>query len=326
MQPSTPGVASNEPFAGTVPPGPGTQPTIAGAPIAPMSDRAIAAMLDIVVMSAAFAVIGMWAAVRWGGVTSNGFQLDGGPALFVIATVGAIGCLYLWLGEGLFGTTLGKMTMRLRVRNIAGESAGLRRSLVRNLLRAIDGIGVYLVGLVFALTSRKRQRLGDRAAGTVVVQVVAGRAQRLGAAIACVALVGASLASAVVVHAGAPISASAAVVPHLVRAELGTDHTADYGVIGGSGTFAPTQTNIVCVWQVEGVASDVPIRSVWIAEDVGSAAPANSKIAEKSLAGSDTGYFTLTASSNSWPAGKYRVDIYIGETLAKSLPYTITKS
>ena len=110
----------------------------------------------------------------------------------------------------------------------------------------------------------------------------------------------------------------------MTRAELGTGQT-DYAITGRSDTFATTQGTIVCVWQVQGVPSDVPIRGVWIAEDVGSAAPPNSKIAEKSLTGASTGDFTLTRSSNEWPVGKYRIDIYIGDVLAKSLPYTITK-
>ena len=294
------------------------------APIAPMSDRAIAAFLDVIVMSSVFPVVGMWAAVQWGGVTSSGFNLEGAPGLFVIATVGAIGFLYLWLGEGLFGATLGKEIMGLRVRNLDGGAAGLRRSLVRNLLRAIDGIAAYLVGLGFALTSARRQRLGDRVAGTVVVTVAARRAARIAAAAACAAIAVASLVTAVALHAGAP---AAAFGPQLTRAELGADHTADYEIIGASNTFVASQPTIVCVWRTQGVAtSDAPIRSVWIAEDVGNAAPPNTKIAEKSLAGADVGEFTLSAPSGGWPAGKYRLDIYIGDALAKSLPYTVTQS
>jgi hypothetical protein len=40
-----------------------------------MGDRAIATILGLVVAGAAYALVGMWAAVRWGGVTSNGFKL-----------------------------------------------------------------------------------------------------------------------------------------------------------------------------------------------------------------------------------------------------------
>ena len=42
--------------------------------------------------------------------------------------------------------------------------------MTRTLLRVVDGVGFYLVGLVSMLaTGERRQRLGDLAAGTVVV-------------------------------------------------------------------------------------------------------------------------------------------------------------
>jgi uncharacterized RDD family membrane protein YckC len=322
MHPSIPATPANELIARAA-----SQNTDAlsaiGSPVALLSERAIAALLDIVVISALFPVLGMWAAVRWGGVTSNGFQLDGAPGLFVVASVCAVGFLYLWLGEGLFGATLGKTMMRLRVRNLAGGSAGLRRSLLRNLFRAIDGIGVYLVGLAFALTSRTRQRLGDRVAGTVVVQVETDRAKQLTAALAAAALLFTSLVAALALHSGAP--AAAASVPRVTRAELGTGHS-DTTIVGPSDTFTSGQPDIVCVWQVAGVATTVPVRSVWIADDVGSAAPPNTKIDENSIAGSDTGWFTLSAPPGGWPPGKYHLDIYIGESLAKSLAFTVTQS
>jgi uncharacterized RDD family membrane protein YckC len=319
-----PAAGSDESSAPTIPQDAAAQTAIEGAPIAPMSDRAIAAIIDIVTMSALFPAVGMWVALKWGGVVSNGFDLSGAPALFVIAVVSAIGFLYLWLGEGFFGATLGKAAMRLRVRDLAGRRPGLRKSLVRNLFRAIDGIGVYLVGLVFALTSPTRQRLGDRVAGTVVVRTQAGRASWLSAAIACAAVVFGSLGVAIVLHAGAPISAAS--VPHVTRAELGTGYTPDFAITGRSDTFPANQANIVCAWQVEGSTPYVPIRSVWIAEDVGSAAPPNTKLAEKAFTGSNVGEFSLTAPTAGWPVGKYRLEIYIGDTLAKSLPYTITNS
>jgi hypothetical protein len=78
------------------------------------------------------------------------------------------------------------------------------------------------------------------------------------------------------------------------------------------------------VWQDSGVASDVPVQSVWIAVNADGVAP-NTTLAEKSLSGGSSGHFTLSAASGAWPAGTYRLDLYLGDTLAKSLPYTITK-
>jgi len=54
-------------------------PVIAGATLAGMGDRAIATILDVA--GAVVAVVGMWASVRWGGVTSNGFELHGTAAV-----------------------------------------------------------------------------------------------------------------------------------------------------------------------------------------------------------------------------------------------------
>jgi uncharacterized RDD family membrane protein YckC len=50
------------------------------------------------------------------------------------------------------------------------ETLGLGASVVRNVLRLVDGLFFYLVGALFALASSRGQRLGDRAAHTLVVR------------------------------------------------------------------------------------------------------------------------------------------------------------
>jgi uncharacterized RDD family membrane protein YckC len=325
MQPSISGAASSEPLAGIAPQTAGSPTTVAASPIAPMTDRAIAAFIDMVVMCAAFPVAGMWAAAQWGGATSSGFELNGLPALFVITVVGLIGFLYLWVGEGIFGATLGKAAMSLRVRSTGGGKAGLQKSLLRNLLRVVDGIGVYLVGLVFALTSPTRQRLGDRVAGTVVVRVDSPGKTRPAAAIACVAILIASFAIAFVLHATVPAaSIAASTTPQVTSAELGTGSTDDYQIIGAATAFPSSTPNIVCVFQVQGVAAGTSIR------DVGTAAPPNSKLIEKTVVspnnGTVPGNFVLTAPAGGLPVGKYHLDIYFGDAIAKTLPFTITQS
>jgi hypothetical protein len=65
---------------------------------------------------------------------------------------------------------------------------------------------------------------------------------------------------------------------------------------------------------------------VWIAVDVGDAAPANTKIDESTLTADQDdfyGAFSLTKPTKGWPAGKYRVDIYNGDELATSVKFTI---
>jgi uncharacterized RDD family membrane protein YckC len=82
----------------------------------------------------------------------------------------ALGLGYYIVCEALVGMTVGKRLVGIRVVAEDGEHAGLGPAVIRNLLRLVDGLFFYLVGAVFALTSPRGQRLGDRAAGTLVVR------------------------------------------------------------------------------------------------------------------------------------------------------------
>ncbi len=82
----------------------------------------------------------------------------------------ALGLGYYTLCEAASGATLGKRMVGIRVVREDGAHVTLGAALVRNLLRLVDGLFFYLVGALFALTSARGQRLGDRAARTVVVR------------------------------------------------------------------------------------------------------------------------------------------------------------
>jgi uncharacterized RDD family membrane protein YckC len=315
----------------------------AGCALAGIGDRAIATLLDIVVAASPFAVIGMWAAVRWGGVTPNGFELHGIAALFTISLVVILWFLYVWLLEGLLGATLGKFILNLRVRRLDGSGIGLPKSLVRNLSRVVDGIGVYLVGFLIANFSDRKKRLGDHLAGTVVVQGDSGKATRAIAAIAWAAIIIACFLGAYRLHPGAgaaaplttastsipsqatPLGATLGTQPRVTRAELGTDSTDTFQIIGSAAEFYTDTEKIVCVWEIAGTDFNKPLKSVWIAEDVGNAAPPNYQLAAKSMSGVNEGKFYVTSPANGWPIGKYRLEIYIGDTLAKQVPFSIKR-
>jgi len=69
------------------------------------------------------------------------------------------------------GRTLGKMLLKLRViKEKNQERIGIGTSFVRNLLRLIDGIFFYLVGILLISDSDLNQRLGDKAAHTLVIK------------------------------------------------------------------------------------------------------------------------------------------------------------
>jgi uncharacterized RDD family membrane protein YckC len=69
------------------------------------------------------------------------------------------------------GRTLGKRWNGLRVVRTEGRPITLLPSLIRNLLRLVDFLPFgYLVGIVAVLATRRNQRLGDIAAGTLVIR------------------------------------------------------------------------------------------------------------------------------------------------------------
>lgn len=75
------------------------------------------------------------------------------------------------------GRTIGKRLTGLRVVKTDGSPVDFRSSAIRNLLRLIDALpGAYLVGIICVFVSQRNQRLGDMAAGTVVMREIKGEA------------------------------------------------------------------------------------------------------------------------------------------------------
>jgi uncharacterized RDD family membrane protein YckC len=77
---------------------------------------------------------------------------------------------YYLVCEGAWGRTLGKVICGIRVVSEDRSKASFGQAALRTLLRIVDGIFAYLVGFIFMMTSDRRQRLGDRAAKTLVVR------------------------------------------------------------------------------------------------------------------------------------------------------------
>jgi uncharacterized RDD family membrane protein YckC len=122
--------------------------------------RALAWVIDLVARIAATAVLG----------TVLGILGKFGGALMLIAWF-ALEWFYPVVFEVWFGgATPGKRALGLTVLHDDGTPVALSASLTRNLLRAVDFLPVlYGFGLASMLLSRDFKRLGDIAAGTVVV-------------------------------------------------------------------------------------------------------------------------------------------------------------
>ena len=97
--------------------------------------------------------------------------LSAGLATAAVITL-IVWFLYYTILEGRYGQTLGKWFCKIKVvREEDGASISYGEAAIRTILRIIDAIFDYLIGAILIWTSEKKQRLGDRLAHTVVVQL-----------------------------------------------------------------------------------------------------------------------------------------------------------
>ena len=88
--------------------------------------------------------------------------------------------LYFFLQEGAWSTTLGKRLFGLQVRRIDGSKCGWTGAALRTAARALEVNPILpfgaLPGAIVVARTKRRQRIGDLLAGTVVLkaEVTAG--------------------------------------------------------------------------------------------------------------------------------------------------------
>jgi len=80
--------------------------------------------------------------------------------------------IYFIALEGTIGATIGKLVCKIRVKKENGDACRIWEAFVRNILRIVDGLAFYLVGIILIAISDKKQRLGDKVAKTVVLKDV----------------------------------------------------------------------------------------------------------------------------------------------------------
>lgn len=143
--------------------------------------RAGASLVDLFILSTMTTVFFVMTAhvSHMAYIYNSSGQLVGEPGTYysspfgftgVLATAAAVYAYYAFM-EWALGWTLGKLVFGLRVVDFAGGSISFAQSLGRNLVRIVDAIpgGLYFVGWVVAIRNDRRQRWGDKAAGTLVV-------------------------------------------------------------------------------------------------------------------------------------------------------------
>lgn len=99
--------------------------------------------------------------------------------------------------------------------------------------------------------------------------------------------------------------------------------------VGPSTTeFDQATEKIYARWRGNGLRKDSKIRCVWIAENVGEAAPPDYTIDEanaSATAPDSHGVFTLSRPEDGWAPGQYRVEFYVDDALTETLKLKIDK-
>lgn len=140
-----------------------------GPPYAGLGDRAIALIIDTLLVG--FTVGALGAAL-----------VDVGQLNIFLAAAGL--AYFIGLEGANDGQTIGKQLMDIRVTTETGDPIDFAESGIRNLLRIVDALPFfYIVGIIMVSTNDENKRVGDLVANTIVVDAAPapqGRAQQQG--------------------------------------------------------------------------------------------------------------------------------------------------
>ena len=139
-----------------------------------LGSRIVAIIIDLIILSLVVVIIALPLGLLAGlSAIGNPTQLFAARIAFFVSFMVLnvlVWLLYFTYFEGTSGQTLGKKIMGIKVVKENGDQPSFMDALIRTILRIIDGIAFYLVGFIVILVSEKKQRLGDMAAGTIVVE------------------------------------------------------------------------------------------------------------------------------------------------------------
>jgi uncharacterized RDD family membrane protein YckC len=137
--------------------------------------RAFSQIIDFLILGFPMAAGGVFMIIMFSDIE---LMIEKGPLMalsFIPLFLGS----FLWLAagilafswlEGRWGVTPGKYILGIRVVGMDLQPCGFGRALIRNLLKFVDGFFNFIVGITTAALTENRQRVGDLAARTIVVE------------------------------------------------------------------------------------------------------------------------------------------------------------
>jgi uncharacterized RDD family membrane protein YckC len=141
-------------------------------PLAGIGSRFIALLVDYLIWGAGAVVLMLVFLLLLPGIHTFSEISEQWAVAIIIFLVFLVNWGYFTLFEAFWnGRTPGKRVARIRVIQKSGRAIGLFESMARNFVRYIDQIPFfYAVGVISVFVTKQHQRLGDLAAGTLVVR------------------------------------------------------------------------------------------------------------------------------------------------------------
>lgn len=135
--------------------------------IAPLWKRFVAFVIDELLIS--MIIIG----IAWEAISQN--SQDTEVILKIVSdytfSMLGIALVYHWLFVKLYGATIGKMVVRIKVIEVALlDNPSVMQSFLRSLIRLLSIILTY-IPFIFILSSKIYQGLHDRIANTIVIEI-----------------------------------------------------------------------------------------------------------------------------------------------------------
>jgi uncharacterized RDD family membrane protein YckC len=141
-------------------------------PLAGIGSRFIALLVDYLIWGAGFLLLFFLVVLILPSIHAFSKMSAQWAVAIVVFLVFLCNWGYFTLFEAFWnGRTPGKRVARIRVIQRTGRAIGLFESMARNLVRYVDQFPFfYAVGVIAVFATRQHQRLGDLAAGTLVVR------------------------------------------------------------------------------------------------------------------------------------------------------------
>ena len=144
--------------------------------VAGIGSRFLAALVDTLLIIVLQVIVNLTLLLLASALFANTLDWESGLLVWLFAVFGLIGFAFLWAYYVFFemiwnGQSPGKRWVGLRVIRTDGTPITLSESLIRNLVRLIDFLPAYYgIGVVTMFINEQACRLGDLAAGTLVVR------------------------------------------------------------------------------------------------------------------------------------------------------------